>query len=90
VVWANIAQDLLTPQQAGGEGGAEGVVPPRAQYISYNKMRKTFVFNLTVDGKIQKGPARDTQAAAIEDRDKVLALRSGGASSAEVRALQVF
>ena len=81
MVWANIAQDLLTPQQAAGEGGAEGAVPPLAQYITYNNKRKTFHFQLKVDGKIQHGPQRETQAAAIEDRDKVLALRSGGSVS---------
>ena len=87
VVWATIAKDLLTPQQAGGEGGAEGAVPPTAQYITYDKRRKTYVLDLPMGGKKQRGPARDTQAAAIADRDKILALRSGGASSAEVRSL---
>ena len=90
MVWANIAADLLTPRGAGGDGGAEDVVPPKAKYVYYNKMYKTFAFNLRVNGKKEWGPQRDTQAAAIQDRDKVLALRSGGASSAEVRALQIF
>ena len=66
------------------------VEPPKVPYVSYKKRWKTFSFQLLVGGskknggKLKNGPSRDTQAAAIADRDSIFKLRADGATDAQV------
>ena len=62
----------------------QDAVPPKAQYVTYDKRRKKFQLDLQVGPKKQKGPNRETQAAAIADRDAILKLRADNATDADV------
>lgn len=85
-IWDELAQKLTEVKVMAEPSDKKDASqpPPKVNNVSYHQKSGNFYVSMKVDGKSQNGPQRQTQAAAIADRDKILQLRASG-TSAEVR-----